>query len=242
MIQPHRFGAAFDPASLSPSLWLKGDGVLWQDSARATAAVADGDPVGSWDDASGNGRHAQQATSMKRFLLKTGANGLNALPVLRSDGVDDTLDAIIDATATQTIMLVTKKLSAPSGSSRTVLALAAAADTAQLYTNTANGTGYHWYLPTAGDDGTPTNWNIIALTFSSLSALQLRVGGGAGTAIACDDRFAAAIGLNIGGGGNFADHDVAEVFRVSSALSLLNLNLLGNHLATKYGLTWTTAT
>lgn len=39
--------AAFSPLSIPGlKLWLKADGTLWQDSARTTPAIADGDPVG----------------------------------------------------------------------------------------------------------------------------------------------------------------------------------------------------
>lgn len=87
--------SAFSPLSLSPVLWLKADGVVWQDSARTTLATADGDPVGAWDDASGNGNHVLQATASKRPLLKTsgGATGTGSKRVL-FDGVDDFLQLL----------------------------------------------------------------------------------------------------------------------------------------------------
>lgn len=91
--------AAFSPADIPGlQLWLRADGTLWQDSARTTPAVADSDPVGAWDDASGNGRHATQTTSTRRLTLKAGVQ--NGLPVLRLDGVDDFL-AVADAAGLQ---------------------------------------------------------------------------------------------------------------------------------------------
>lgn len=84
-----RKSSLFSPLSLSPALWLKADGVLWQDSARTTPAVADGDPVGAWDDASGNGRNLTQANTGLRPLLKLSIQ--NGLPVVRFDGADDVL-------------------------------------------------------------------------------------------------------------------------------------------------------
>jgi hypothetical protein len=82
--------AAFSPLDLSPAWWLDAGGsALWQDSARTTAVASDGDPVGAWDDRSGNGRHPTQATAAKRATYKTAI--LNGLPVLRLDGVDDFL-------------------------------------------------------------------------------------------------------------------------------------------------------
>lgn len=43
---------------------------LWTTSARTTPALADGDPVGGWDDISGNGRIFTQATAGQRGTLK----------------------------------------------------------------------------------------------------------------------------------------------------------------------------
>lgn len=82
--------SAFDPSTVANMQgWWKADGVLYQDSARTTLATADGDPVGSFSDASGSSRHMAQATTTKRPLLRLGANGINSLPVLQLDGVDD---------------------------------------------------------------------------------------------------------------------------------------------------------
>lgn len=43
----------------------------WQDSARTTPATAGGDPIGAWDDQSGNARHATQVTNARRPTLGT---------------------------------------------------------------------------------------------------------------------------------------------------------------------------
>jgi hypothetical protein len=69
--------------------WYKGDGTLWQDSARTTGATADTDPVGSWDDESGNAEHLTQGTSANRPTLQTAE--LNSLAVVRGDGTNDAL-------------------------------------------------------------------------------------------------------------------------------------------------------
>ena len=82
---------AFDPLSLSPALWLKADAGTFQTSG-GSAATADTDPVGEWQDQSGNANHVVQATAGRRPLLKTGIFG--ALPSVRFDGVDDYLAAV----------------------------------------------------------------------------------------------------------------------------------------------------
>ncbi len=81
----------FDPLSLSPALWLKADAGLYQDSAQTTLATADADPVGAWQDQSGNARHVTQATAGSRPTLKLSIQ--NGLSVVRFDGSDDYLVA-----------------------------------------------------------------------------------------------------------------------------------------------------
>lgn len=54
-----------------------------------TLALTNLDPVASFTDLSGNGRHLTQATAGKRPLYKTAQ--MNGLPVVEFDGVDDIL-------------------------------------------------------------------------------------------------------------------------------------------------------
>lgn len=119
-------------------LWLKADAGLYQDSAGATPAAADGDPVGRWSDQSGNGRHATQATAAKRLTLRTGGNGVNGLPALRADGVDDYLETgVLPAYASFTAFFVVRRVGAPTGYSHLAGSLpgytASGADFWQLY-------------------------------------------------------------------------------------------------------------
>lgn len=87
-----RSATAWSPGAITTvELWLDAAdaATLYQTSALATLATADGDPVGGWKDKSGKGRHLLQATSGLRPTLRTGVqNGLNAV---RGDGVDDYL-------------------------------------------------------------------------------------------------------------------------------------------------------
>lgn len=61
---------------------------LWLGASQITG-LADGDPVATWPDLSGQANHATQATGSKRPTYKTGI--INGLPVVRFDGVDDFL-------------------------------------------------------------------------------------------------------------------------------------------------------
>jgi hypothetical protein len=61
---------------------------LWLVAGRITG-LNNGDPVATWPDISGNGRNAIQAAAGQRPLYMTGI--ANGLPVVRFDGVDDTM-------------------------------------------------------------------------------------------------------------------------------------------------------
>lgn len=78
---------AFTPASVSDlKIWLAGDyGTYQTNNALTTAATADGDPVGSWDNQVLTVGDAFAMDDTFRPLLKTGANGINSLPVLLFD-------------------------------------------------------------------------------------------------------------------------------------------------------------
>lgn len=85
-----RPGSAFTPASLPGlALWLDPSYGLYQETTGASAttpAVADGDPVGTWQARTGQYLTAPGTTA--RPLLKM----VNGKPLLRFDGVDDELD------------------------------------------------------------------------------------------------------------------------------------------------------
>jgi hypothetical protein len=70
-------------------LWLRADAGVYQDAAKTTPAVNDGDVVGCWEDQSGNGNDATQATTAKKPVVKLGI--VNGKPVVRFDGIDDKL-------------------------------------------------------------------------------------------------------------------------------------------------------
>jgi concanavalin A-like lectin/glucanase superfamily protein len=73
--------AAFSPDDLAGlEGWWKADSLV----------LADGDPVATWIDSSGNGRDVTQGTAASKPTYQTGE--LNGLPVVRYDGVDDYLE------------------------------------------------------------------------------------------------------------------------------------------------------
>lgn len=79
---------------------------LWLDASRISG-LADGDPVSTWSDLSGQGNNATQSTTAAKPLYKTAI--VNGRPVVRFDGVDDYLTVANTASfdmATPTIIVV----------------------------------------------------------------------------------------------------------------------------------------
>ncbi len=230
--------------SIQPDVWLNGLGNTWQDTARTIAASADGDPVGSWEDSSGSNNHAIQATSGKRFILKKGGNGLNGYSVLRSDGSNDTLISPITAGAAKTIFIVAKKLTAPDATNRAMFSMGS---NASLVTRTAfAGSRYNWEFLNGGTgssqiDGGPQDWHIYAIRISSVSSSEHWNDGGLPVAFNPDDGYSASTQLSLASivdTGGYGDFDYAEIICYNSAISDGYINMIGNHLADKFLLTW----
>lgn len=68
--------ASWTPAQLSPFFWLD----------ATQLGLTNGDPVSSWTDLSGNGNHFTSSASARPTFT---SNGINSLPSLTFDGVDD---------------------------------------------------------------------------------------------------------------------------------------------------------
>jgi hypothetical protein len=85
------------PAAITTALWFDAD-----DSSTITIATG----VSQWNDKSGNGRNATQATGVNQPLLIS--NELNGKPVVRFDGTNDSLiyDGTFFANTSYTINLV----------------------------------------------------------------------------------------------------------------------------------------
>jgi hypothetical protein len=84
--------------------WYKADTETFQDTAFTTPATADAAPVGGWRDQTGLNNSVTQATAGSRPTLRL--NQKNGLPVVRFDGVDDSLTALFTETITATVFVV----------------------------------------------------------------------------------------------------------------------------------------
>ncbi len=218
-------------------LWLKADGTLWQDSARTTPATANNDPVGAWDDASGNANYAIQATAGFRPLLKTSV--VNSKPVVRFDGTDDFLAftaTLVPAPVTVFVVL----LPADSGVNTLTCGL-----TASLQYRIE---GYKQRLVKCqvADMGfsstamSSTLFSIIGFTYSSPDA-AFRLNGAADGTLSSAQTFTlpeTVLGKNVGAGTDDEDFagDIAELLYYDSVLSGGNIASVEAFLNAKYAI------
>ncbi len=111
MLQP-TYGR-FAPTEFADlALWLDALTLptLFQDTAFTIPVVSAGDVVGGWQDKSGNGNHAIQATVAQKPTYRVSA--INGKPGLRSDGVDDHIDSssvVADFAADFTMFIVAEQ-------------------------------------------------------------------------------------------------------------------------------------
>lgn len=88
MFAPRNTGAS-GPAIYGPAAWYDADDLttLFQDSAGTVPVTTSGDPVGLWQDKSGNARHFSQSTSGQRPTW----NSSGGFSWVEFDGSDDWL-------------------------------------------------------------------------------------------------------------------------------------------------------
>jgi hypothetical protein len=216
--------APFDPASISGlTLWLKAD---------AIAGLSDGDPVGTWADASGNGNDAVQATESFKPTYKI--NLVNGLPVVRFDGVDDLLTTPALNLGTRSYVVVAKKNGAAGGSYHGVLQQGG-----PIYYQLYAQTNWSMYLGGVHDFGVTFDEAFQAVVMTCADGagnLQLRkngVAGTSGTGSSTTENTPLSVGRF---GSNVLNGDLAEVLVYDSVLSSGDINDLESYLTSKYGL------
>lgn len=115
MIEHSPFGGGPVPPPFSPTdiPGLK----LWLDASQITG-LTNGAPVPTWLDMSGNGNNAVQPTVAAQPIYQTGV--LNGLPIVRFDGVDDTIIAPCTVSTTTVFVVVRAPLLETGINGRTV--------------------------------------------------------------------------------------------------------------------------
>lgn len=228
-------GQSFAPRQVAGlQLWLKADGQLWQDSALTTRATADGDPVGGWGDASGNGRHVTQATSTKRPTLKLAV--LSGKPVVRFDGVDDFLSVSLTQNQPSTYFIVVKNITMTAND--------------YIFDGSGTGNGPAFYQRTvggldamyAGATGPSPNagtsdFKVFSLIFNGASSDAWMNGVEIGVAnVGAANCATLTIGDAGGTHGVAANVDIAEFAVYSGALSDPDRQRIENYLAAHWSL------
>lgn len=124
---------------------------LWLETS--TLGLAEGAPIASWTDISGNNNHAVQTVEGKKPIFK--ANIKNGLPIIRFDGIDDILTTGIKVLAddlftifvvaansiNNPIRAIVAQHTGAADVGRTVFVSTAVANTARLFFN--NGASYN---------------------------------------------------------------------------------------------------
>lgn len=214
-------------------MWIAADDGVYAD-AGVTLAI-DGQAVQQWEDKSGLGRHAIQATAGSRPLLKT--NSLNGMPVLqfKYDGVDKFMRSTFGTALTQpnTIFIVLKK--------------AAVAAAFHRYLDGITSTDRHLL----GDDGATLQMfageSLYAGTPDTDAHIFMMELNGASSALHMDGSEIGSgpagahgiTGLTIGAAytGTFGLHgDIAEVIVYDRVLTSLEITNVNNYLAGRYAI------
>lgn len=236
-------GASFSPTSI-PDLvsWQRADGILWQDSARTIQASVDGDPVGAWDDGSGNGNHATQAVGSKRPTLKV----IFPRPVVRFDGTDDLLSfgdlAAFDfGTNPFSIFVVVQTNTGAKGSIFIKNDSSAGANGIYIFRRTV-AAEYSYFVAANNLFGaSDADFHLLTVVRASTGAndTSLYYDGDAATAITDGRTLSNALEARLGAnsdGGEILLGDIAEVIVYSRAVTTLELAQIRAYLNTKYAL------
>lgn len=232
-------GAGFFPTNLSGLVgWydFADPATLFTDTGRTTPVASDGDAIKGLTDKSGAGHHMSQAAGPTYKV-----NIINGHSIARFDGVANFLAGIGFATHAQpfTVMGVIDN-TAPFS-----LKLFATLNNTTNIEAPSSANGIHLYADSFTADwfGGTSDPAILVGIYDGASSKLYR-DGGAGQV---DNPGTQARGADwsIGGyagGTNLGQGDIGEVLVYDGRLSVANINLLGNYLGTRWGITWTTAT
>jgi prepilin-type N-terminal cleavage/methylation domain-containing protein len=214
----------FIPSDLSDlSLWLRADKGITKDANNFVA---------QWDDRSGNGNNAIQATGAAQPLLVN--NGLNGEPVIRFDGADNFF-LTNDITVGQASMFVVFKKTV--GTNAYLIG-----NSSQLYTGLANWSNNNTYYQDqymhylAAATGQISSFSSLACIYDGSNGVFYVNNISSGTAAYSDLNFAVN---EIGGRYTNSDDlngDIAEIIIYNQALGDSDRQQVENYLNEKYNL------
>ena len=215
---------------------------LWLDASQIVG-LNDGDAVGTWSDASGNGRNATQATASKKPVFKT--NVQNGKPVIRLDGVDDFMTTSFAYAAGAKTVFVVAKSASVAGYTRAVSSIpdfGLYIGTDILNNNVSTFLGNSAGVWNDTSVNTPNaNWSTFKLVTLHTDNVTLTPYVNGTAQNTKNGATGALTGIQIGtfdNGiyGQLWNGDVAEVICYDSALSAGDLVQVTDYLAAKWGL------
>lgn len=237
---PTPTGAVPSPTVNGPAPQSVPNLALWLD-ASALAGLGDGAPVSSWNDRSGQGHHATQATAASRPTLRTTA--LNGMPAVRFDGSDDFLaltGAVVSGAQPRTLFFVARP---SAGGNRSIVDLGIGATSGggfQISPEVGvriNG-GSRMWKPAASTAS--VTFGVVQLTGGTTATLNLWINGVARAPSSTADSAVQTTGSGSVGrwtaGGNHFAGDIAELIVYGHALSASEQTVVEQYLRAKYDL------
>lgn len=203
-----------------------------------TIAQADATAVSAWNDSTANGRNLTQATGTSQPLYQTAI--VNGLPVVRFDGVNDFMRSGAFTLNQPKTFAIVAKATAPNGGYY-IDGLTINTHAMQRF----NGTTYRLYAGSVLDVAVAEQsaFHIVIATFNGASS---RLWFNGGTGATGGTGAAAGSGLTVGIGGNGTSTplvgDIGEICVYNTAVAVSDVNGLGQHLASRFGLSWSAAT
>lgn len=232
----------FDPATVPGMvLWLD-----WSDptavyvDAGSTLVSADGDLIYRARDKSGNGNHADQATSGARARYTVDVRARR--PAARFDGANATvINMTLSAGTSGTYFFVATKRSAPGAGSD----LCTRSGGVEFGAHPGYSATDYWYYPNQAGGvevftgATVNAWSILGFRHPSAASAQGYYNGvPVGAVFDPGDVITSATTFNLALGGD-NDFDLATVMYFNTALSPANHNAIGHFLSARFALPWT---
>lgn len=233
-------------------LWLRADQGVYADAG--TVPAVNGGNVQQWNDRSGNGKHALQATVAKRPDLIT--NLVNGLPALRfkQANSDHFITAGLSTGDQASVWVVARYSSLPSpnpgllqgGTTGNALASDPSQKNIGMWVGNANsqvwGRGIQADGASRNVPATTTlnanTWYVLNANYDGTNIVQYVNNAAAGT-IAYNGtlRSWTDVAIGVQAGNENWNGDIAEVIMFNTSLNMAQRVILGNHLAAKYGTT-----
>lgn len=229
---------------MSPALGVT---PFYQDSAKTTPVIADGDPVGAFDNPGTDNYDAVQAVTAAKLTYKTGVIAFNNKSVLRCDGGDLLQGTFSGGAISQpnTIIIVAQLNSSlvNNNSPYAILDGIGATRHAVLKDNGPSPDAFAMYAGTTVDDGDANgDVNIFTVLFSDASSQMWingvsKVTGNAGL----QSLGGLTIGALVNGAAGWVG-DIAAILIYPGNLSNADKNQIGQWAADTYGLSYSDIT